>query len=85
MTLSNERLRSLMNQVHGPRVGGSPSAWQWRVDEASEQHCIQVVLEDALAGSIYESGAPEVRVIWLFGSIRTLSNWETAALRLDHL
>ncbi|KIO34101.1 hypothetical protein M407DRAFT_150735 [Tulasnella calospora MUT 4182] len=51
-----------MNQVHGPRVGGSPSAWQWRVDEASEQHCIQVVLEDALAGSIYESGAPENRV-----------------------
>lgn len=62
MTLSNERLRSLMNQVHGPRVGGSPSAWQWRVDEASEQHCIQVVLEDALAGSIYESGAPEHQV-----------------------
>ncbi|KAG9050419.1 hypothetical protein FS837_005492 [Tulasnella sp. UAMH 9824] len=62
MTTSNERLRSLMNQVHGPRVGGSPSAWQWRVDEASEEHCIQVVLEDALAGSIYESGASEHRV-----------------------
>lgn len=48
-----------MNQGR-PQLPGSPSVWQWRVDEAGEHRCFVVLLEDALNGSIYESGAPEV-------------------------
>lgn len=44
-------------------VPGSPRAWQWQIDEEAEKHCIAVLLDDAIDGSIYESGWPEVRFV----------------------
>ncbi|KAG8933922.1 hypothetical protein FRC02_010953 [Tulasnella sp. 418] len=57
----SSRLKTLLMQGK-PTIPGSPSAWNWKVDEAAERQCCIVLLQDALEGSIYESGAPEHQV-----------------------
>ena len=73
------RLRTLMNQGR-PCLPGSPRVWQWRVDDAAERRCFTVLIEDALSGSIYDSGALEVSTFALLSrQIETLTNVVPAA------